>query len=402
MVKSAGKNGRSRRSGTRTRAGRAGSAEEAAVSMSENVSVETLEIAADTSGESTSESACGNGHEEEKICENGMSRDAETTENGPEGETREEEPAVDAGTRAEASPASAERVPGDLDILRGKLLCEELEQNAVEQMFQWMKEHSAEEESLSANLGEVSGTALLEAVHHGRHVAMLSLFLFEAFSRRFELDIRWARLLAQAALWHDLGFAAGGRRRHHKRSMEIIEANDRLSLSFGLEDSDRSLVALLARYHRRAWPGMKHRRFAALLARGEPLPVPPGCCIYYAGPCPAAPGEIIGPCGPTTGARMDAYTPAVLSYGVNALIGKGPLGPSVVAAMRGRAVYFAATGGAGMLIASCVRACEPVAFLDLGAEAVYRLCVKDMPVIVAIDAAGGNLYEKIAAGGGIS
>ena len=145
-----------------------------------------------------------------------------------------------------------------------------------------------------------------------------------------------------------------------------------------------------------------HRRFAALLARGEPLPVPPGCCIYYAGPCPAAPGEIIGPCGPTTGARMDAYTPAVLSYGVNALIGKGPLGPSVVAAMRGRAVYFAATGGAGMLIASCVRACEPVAFLDLGAEAVYRLCVKDMPVIVAIDAAGGNLYEKIAAGGGIS
>lgn len=145
-----------------------------------------------------------------------------------------------------------------------------------------------------------------------------------------------------------------------------------------------------------------HRRFAALLARGEPLPVPPGCCIYYAGPCPAAPGEIIGPCGPTTGARMDAYTPAVLSYGVNALIGKGPLGPSVAAAMRGRAVYFAATGGAGMLIASCVRACEPVAFLDLDAEAVYRLCVKDMPVIVAIDAAGGNLYEKIAAGGGIS
>ena len=137
-----------------------------------------------------------------------------------------------------------------------------------------------------------------------------------------------------------------------------------------------------------------HRRFAALLARGEPLPVPPGCCIYYAGPCPAAPGEVIGPCGPTTGARMDAYTPAVLAYGVNALIGKGPLGAAVVAAMRGRAVYFAATGGAGMLIASCVRACEPVAFLDLGAESVYRLRVEKMPVIVAIDATGGNLYEN--------
>ena len=264
MVKSAGKNGRSRRSGTRSRAGRAVAAEEAAVSMSKNVSAESMEIAAEAGVEASSESECGNGHECGNLCEAAMSLDAATAENPSEEETREENPATDTGSDAAVSPSSAERVPGDLDILRGELLCEDLEQNAVEQMFQWMKEHSAEEESLSANMGEVSGTALLEAVHHGRHVAMLSLFLFEAFSRRFDLDIRWARLLAQAALWHDLGFAAGGRRRHHKRSMEIIEANDRLSLSFGLEDSDRSLVALLARYHRRAWPGMKHRRFAAL------------------------------------------------------------------------------------------------------------------------------------------
>lgn len=137
-----------------------------------------------------------------------------------------------------------------------------------------------------------------------------------------------------------------------------------------------------------------HKRFAALLGRGETLPVPPGCCLYYAGPCPAAPGEIIGPCGPTTSARMDGYTPAVLDYGVNAIIGKGPRSRAVADALRGRAVYFAATGGAGMLIASCVRACEPIAFQDLGTEAVYRLRVEHMPVVVAIDAAGGNLYDQ--------
>lgn len=137
-----------------------------------------------------------------------------------------------------------------------------------------------------------------------------------------------------------------------------------------------------------------HKRFAELLAAGRALPVPPGCCIYYAGPCPAAPGEVIGPCGPTTGARMDPYTPAVLDYGVCALIGKGPRSRAVVDALAGRAVYFAATGGAGMLIASCVRACEPVAFEELGTEAVYRLSVERMPVVVAIDAAGGNLYDQ--------
>ena len=78
--------------------------------------------------------------------------------------------------------------------------------------------------------------ALLEAVHHGRHVAALALALFEPLAPRFALDMRWARMLAQAALWHDLGFAAGGRRRHHKRSMEIIEENVFLSLSFGLTE----------------------------------------------------------------------------------------------------------------------------------------------------------------------
>lgn len=166
-------------------------------------------------------------------------------------------------TACRPEPSAGERVPGELDMLRGALFSEDLEQAAVEQMFQWKKERpqsgaDGEEEA------ELSGAALLEAVHHGRHVAALALALFEPLAPRFGLDMRWARMLAQAALWHDLGFAAGGRRRHHKRSMEIIEENVFLSLSFGLTENERPLVALLARYHRRAWPSMKHRRFAAL------------------------------------------------------------------------------------------------------------------------------------------
>lgn len=257
MVRAAGKNGRTRRSGTKSRTGRAGMAEAAAVSMSEQVSAGSGKADADKAETTSPEDACIVG--QPAAC--AQDKDTEAEAPGmPSEEQKHEEALADCGTEA----VPAERVPGEMDLLRGELLCEELEQNAVEQMFRWMKEHAAGEESLAAGAGEVSGTALLEAVHHGRHVAELSLFLFEALARRFELDVRWARILVQAALWHDLGFAVGGRRRHHKRSMEIIEGNDRLSLAFGLADSDRSLVALLARYHRRAWPSMKHRRFAAL------------------------------------------------------------------------------------------------------------------------------------------
>ncbi|MEN6417835.1 MAG: FumA C-terminus/TtdB family hydratase beta subunit [Clostridiaceae bacterium] len=137
-----------------------------------------------------------------------------------------------------------------------------------------------------------------------------------------------------------------------------------------------------------------HARFAELLRRGEPLPVPKGCCIYYAGPCPAAPGEVIGPCGPTTSKRMDAFTPALIDYGVCQFIGKGARAKSVNEAMKGRAVCFAATGGAGMLYASRVTACELVAFEDLGAEAVYRLAVSDFPVVVSFDLLGNDVYAR--------
>ena len=136
-----------------------------------------------------------------------------------------------------------------------------------------------------------------------------------------------------------------------------------------------------------------HQRFAGFIARGRPLPIPKGCCLYYAGPCPAAPGEVIGPCGPTTSKRMDSVTPALIDYGVKAFIGKGPRSQAVKDAMQGRAVYFAATGGAGMLYARSVTACRIAAFQELGPEAVYQLTVKDFPVVVAIDILGNDLYQ---------
>jgi len=139
-----------------------------------------------------------------------------------------------------------------------------------------------------------------------------------------------------------------------------------------------------------------HARFAELLDRGEPLPVPKGAMIYYAGPCPAAPGEVIGPCGPTTSKRMDRYTPALIDYGICQFIGKGARNQAVNEAMRGRAVHFSATGGAGMLYASRITSCELVAFGDLGAEAVYRLTVEAFPVVVSFDLLGNDVYDRTA------
>jgi fumarate hydratase subunit beta len=132
----------------------------------------------------------------------------------------------------------------------------------------------------------------------------------------------------------------------------------------------------------------------ALLDRREALPFPlEGACIYYTGPTPAKDGLIIGSAGPTTSYRMDAYTPRLLELGLRCMIGKGNRSQDVQAAMQhAGAVYFAALGGAGALLASHVLSSEVIAFPDLGAEAVRRLTVRDFPVITAIDAAGGNLY----------
>ncbi|HHY81597.1 MAG TPA: Fe-S-containing hydro-lyase [Clostridiales bacterium] len=138
-----------------------------------------------------------------------------------------------------------------------------------------------------------------------------------------------------------------------------------------------------------------HKRMMDFLDRNIPLPFNlAGQGIYYTGPCPAAPGKIIGSCGPTTSSRMDSYTPRLLDLGLKFMIGKGLRSREVIGAMiRNKAVYLAAAGGAGALIAGCVKKAEMLAFEDLGPEAVYRLEVENMPLITAIDSLGNNLFE---------
>lgn len=132
------------------------------------------------------------------------------------------------------------------------------------------------------------------------------------------------------------------------------------------------------------------------LSRGRALPfAPDGAVLFYAGPAPTPPGHVIGPIGPTTSSRMDLYTPALLRLGIRGMIGKGKRSREVVAAMReAGAVYFGATGGAAALLARSVKAVATLAYGDLGPDAVCLLEVEDMPLVVAIDSAGNDLYEQ--------
>lgn len=138
-----------------------------------------------------------------------------------------------------------------------------------------------------------------------------------------------------------------------------------------------------------------HKRLVDLLDAGEPLPMDiEGETIYYVGPSPTKPGQIIGSCGPTTSYRMDPYSPQLIALGLRGMIGKGARGPEVVEAMKEHgAVYMTSVGGAAALIAKSVKSMEIVAYEDLGPEAIRRLVVEDFPVIVAQDAHGGNQYE---------
>lgn len=138
-----------------------------------------------------------------------------------------------------------------------------------------------------------------------------------------------------------------------------------------------------------------HARMTEEFQAGKPFPFDlQNQAVYYAGPCPAKPGEVIGSCGPTTAGRMDAYTPLLLDHGLGAMIGKGARNKDVVEAMRrNTAVYFGATGGAGALIARCIKCAEVVAYDDLGTEAIRRLEVAELPLVVLIDCTGNNLYQ---------
>ena len=138
-----------------------------------------------------------------------------------------------------------------------------------------------------------------------------------------------------------------------------------------------------------------HKRFVEAINNNEPLPFDPyDQVIYFVGPTPTKPGHIIGSCGPTTSYRMDAYSPTMLSKGLRGMIGKGRRNYDVKEAMKQyKGVYFGAIGGAGAIIASCIKSCEIIAYEDLGPEAVRRLVVEDLPLTVVIDSEGHDLYE---------
>ena len=139
-----------------------------------------------------------------------------------------------------------------------------------------------------------------------------------------------------------------------------------------------------------------HKRLAACLDKNEPLPFDvEGQIVYYAGPCPNKPGYVIGPIGPTTSTRMDKYSPKLIAAGLKGMLGKGERSQAVKdATMKHKGIYFAAIGGVAALMAKCVKSVEVVAFEDLGTEAIRRLYVEKMPLIVALDSDGGNIYKR--------
>jgi fumarate hydratase subunit beta len=137
-----------------------------------------------------------------------------------------------------------------------------------------------------------------------------------------------------------------------------------------------------------------HKRLTDLVSRGESLPFDiVGQILYYVGPTPPKPGQAIGSAGPTTSYRMDSYAPILIAKGLKGMIGKGVRGKEVIEAIKKfKAIYFAATGGAGALLSKRIKKAEVVAYEDLGPEAIRRLEVEDFPAIVVNDVKGNDLY----------
>ena len=139
-----------------------------------------------------------------------------------------------------------------------------------------------------------------------------------------------------------------------------------------------------------------HKRLMQLLDDGASLPFAlPGAVIYYAGPTPAPPGRVIGSAGPTTSGRMDPFAPRLYAAGLCATVGKGGRSESVKAALRAYGgLYLCAVGGAGALLSGCISSCEEIAFPELGCESIKRLTVCRMPLLVAMDSAGDDLFAS--------
>jgi fumarate hydratase subunit beta len=142
-----------------------------------------------------------------------------------------------------------------------------------------------------------------------------------------------------------------------------------------------------------------HLRLTNMIKKGDKLPVDlKDQVVYYCGPTPACPEQVIGSCGPTTSGRMDSFAPLLLKKGIKGMIGKGRRSGEVRRSVKkGKAIYFVAPAGAGAYLQTRVVDCKILAFEDLGAEAIYKLKVKDFPVIVAIDSKGKSIYEDIDA-----
>lgn len=137
-----------------------------------------------------------------------------------------------------------------------------------------------------------------------------------------------------------------------------------------------------------------HKKMVEQIKNGIDLPFDlEGSIIYYVGPSPEKPGQVIGSAGPTTSYRMDAYTPTLLDLGLKGMIGKGERNESVIESMvKNCCVYFAAVGGAAALISSCIKECKVIAFDELGTESIKKLRVENFPAIVVTDCEGNNLY----------
>ncbi|OMP66059.1 fumarate hydratase [Domibacillus epiphyticus] len=139
-----------------------------------------------------------------------------------------------------------------------------------------------------------------------------------------------------------------------------------------------------------------HKRMAEALERGEDLPFNiKGAVIYYVGPTPAKPGQVIGSAGPTTSGRMDKYTPDLLDLGLKGMIGKGYRSQEVIDSIeKNEAIYFGAIGGSGALIARTIKEVEVVAYEDLGTEAIRKMVIEDFPAVVINDAYGRDWYKQ--------